>query len=191
MSTPPLIRLAKSDDVQNIAALQRLESNRVGFVPFGALVMYIEKGWVHVAEDRTTALIAYILGRPSLRYARWSCPITQLVVHPDHRRQRIASLLVHRRATEATNAGLDCVQAWTREDLPANRLWEALGFDLIAERKPATARKRSALLWRLPLTAVGHERMREIPPAGGWKGKLQDGQMILPLARNGPPCIIV
>lgn len=179
MSTTPLIRLGLTADLDSILALQRTESNRLGFLPRAALVEHVDKGMVFVAVDRGSRIIAYILGRRRSREQKWVRPITQLVVDRDERRRGIATLLVLHWTTEASRDGRDIVQAWTRIDLSAKMLWPALGFEPVGERRPVTARQIPAVLWRFPLTSEGHRKLRELPSRGGWRAEKVDVQQLL------------
>jgi ribosomal protein S18 acetylase RimI-like enzyme len=54
--------------------------------------------------------------------------IWHVAVHPDYRRRGIASALVERALAGAREAGLEIVQAWTRDDLWVQEWYEACGF---------------------------------------------------------------
>lgn len=180
MTTTPIVRLARESDLPSILALQKSESNRLGFLPSIALREYIALGLAYTAVTRRASVVAYILGRPKLKPQPWVRPIIQLCVDKEHRRQGIATLLVLRWTTETSRAGQDCVQAWTRVDLAAGRLWNALGFVPVGERRPKTARAKSAVLWRFPLTSEGQRRIRELPERGGYQAARQESQQLLP-----------
>lgn len=54
--------------------------------------------------------------------------IWHVAVHPDHRRRGIAPALVDRAVHLAREAGLEIVQAWTRDDEWVHTWYEACGF---------------------------------------------------------------
>ena len=54
--------------------------------------------------------------------------IWHVAVHPDHRRRGIGSALVNRALVLAREAGLEIVQAWTRDDAWVQAWYEACGF---------------------------------------------------------------
>jgi ribosomal protein S18 acetylase RimI-like enzyme len=54
--------------------------------------------------------------------------IWHVAVHPDYRRRGIASALVERALAGAREAGLEIVQAWTRDDPWVQEWYEACGF---------------------------------------------------------------
>jgi ribosomal protein S18 acetylase RimI-like enzyme len=54
--------------------------------------------------------------------------IWHVAVHPDYRRQGIATALVERALELAREAGLEIVQAWTRDDAWVQRWYESCGF---------------------------------------------------------------
>jgi ribosomal protein S18 acetylase RimI-like enzyme len=54
--------------------------------------------------------------------------IWHVAVHPDYRRRGIASALVERALELARDAGLEIVQAWTRDDAWVQAWYESCGF---------------------------------------------------------------
>jgi GNAT superfamily N-acetyltransferase len=54
--------------------------------------------------------------------------IWHVAVHPDHRRRGIGAALVERAIERAREAGLEIVQAWTRDDPWVHAWYEACGF---------------------------------------------------------------
>ena len=57
--------------------------------------------------------------------------IWHLAVHPDHRRQGIAGALLDEAVRRAREAGLERVEAWTRDDAHVQRWHETHGFTQI------------------------------------------------------------
>jgi N-acetylglutamate synthase-like GNAT family acetyltransferase len=55
--------------------------------------------------------------------------IWHVAVHPDYRRRGIATALVDRAVELAREAGLELVQAWTRDDPWVHDWYEACGFE--------------------------------------------------------------
>ncbi len=57
--------------------------------------------------------------------------IWHLAVHPDHQRQGIAAALLEEAERRARAAGLERLEAWTRDDAHVQRWYESHGFVLI------------------------------------------------------------
>ena len=55
--------------------------------------------------------------------------IWHVAIHPDYRRRGIATALVERAVELAREAGLELVQAWTRDDRWVHAWYEACGFE--------------------------------------------------------------
>jgi ribosomal protein S18 acetylase RimI-like enzyme len=57
--------------------------------------------------------------------------IWHLAVHPDHRRQGVATELLDEAVRRAEGVGLERLEAWTRDDTHVQRWYETHGFALI------------------------------------------------------------
>lgn len=157
------------EEIPWLIALSNTARNATGFLPRGALEWYVASGNCRTARLRGQPA-GYLLGRPSLRYARWCRPITALMVDPAARRRRVATTLIGDLASTAVAAGQLALQAWTRVDLlPASHMWDALGFELTCTRTPTTADKKAIALWRLQLTDTRPDDFYNPPPVAGWK----------------------
>lgn len=163
-----IIRLARPRDLDTIIELQKRDSNKIGFLPVAAIEEYMQMRAVTTAVYRN-GVIGYALGRPSLRYARWCRPITQLVVTAVHRRQGIGTALATAMIAAARADGMTAVQAWSRDDLDAAHLWRSLDFTAVASREPPTARGIPATLWRLQTGVAPCPCFRDLPPVGGYR----------------------
>jgi ribosomal protein S18 acetylase RimI-like enzyme len=86
---------------------------------------------VAVAEDQVVGLLDLKL-EPAPRVLhdtdRRGGVIWHVAVHPDYRRRGIATALVDRAVELARDAGLEIVQAWTRDDEWVHAWYEACGF---------------------------------------------------------------
>lgn len=161
------IRLAVPDDVEAIDALQKPMTKAVGFLHFGAIKGYIEKGDVLIAEAATdhrrdacatvtsspphpltpSSLAGYIIGRDSY-YRNQTCGyITQLNVHPDYRRHLVGAKLVEA-LFERAAYGCKLYSCWCAQDLPANYFWESIGFVPIAFRTGSEQKERIHIFWQ-------------------------------------------
>jgi GNAT superfamily N-acetyltransferase len=164
--------------VQDVIALQKMESNRIGFLPKTAILQHVDNGWC-VTAIAARRVVGYVLGWHRLRYAPWCRPVTQLVVHPLMRRLGIARQLLDAYADLARKHGQTALQAWTRVDLhPAHALWHSLKWTAIATRSPTTisqvdhtsrqrSRKKPLVLYRLSLTAIRDPQFLALPTRGG------------------------
>lgn len=162
------IRLASVVDLPWVLALQRTESNKLGFIPRRAVEAYVEERWTLVA-DVDGVVCGYVLGRPSLRYARWCRPITQLVVHEAFRGRGLGRALLNGVAESAAVDGRHAIQAWTRADLAASWFFDHLKWVSIATRQTAAKRGHPMVLRRLSLTAVPHASFNDVPPVAGFR----------------------
>jgi GNAT superfamily N-acetyltransferase len=181
-----ITRPAEPRDVDAIIWLTNRESNRIGHLPAAAISSFVDGRSAHVCEHFDHGVIGYIGGRPSLRYDRSIRPVTQLVVHPDHRRQGIATALVGDVMADAVRAGQSMLQAWSRVDLDARHLWEDLGWTAVAERSPQTARNRTAVLWRIPLSRTAVAAMWTPPPVGGYRAARSTAQQLFDWGSSCP-----
>lgn len=162
------IRSATEQDLTDLIALLRMESNRVGFFPPSAFKDHIGRLGTAVASYGGHA-VGMISGYTSLRYARWCRPIAALIVHPSYRRRGIASALIEHEVNMALTRDQSALQAWSREDLPANLLWRSLGWEPIALQAASGARNKRKMLWRHSTTAVVHAQFRDVPPVAGYR----------------------
>lgn len=144
------IRYATLTDYPAIQALQRAFSNQIGFVTRQALRDYIAARSIRIATQNDRP-IGYLLGRLSLSWQPLLAQIIQIAVDPGHARTHVATQLLatfvkHTQATHKVG-----IQAICREDLAANRFWQARGFKPICHLTPNNARKKALIVWRLPL----------------------------------------
>lgn len=162
-------KVATPADIGFVCGLAKAHSNEIGFIPEAGIRDYLSHGRCLLAHvDGRPA--GYVLGRPSMRYARWCRPITQLVVHPWFRRIGVGTELVTAVEHAAHAAGQLALQAWTRDDLqPALSLWHHLHWQRIGQRLPSTVDRRPLHLWRLRLTATTPPEFFDLPKVAGWK----------------------
>lgn len=164
--------------MQDIVALQRTESNKLGFLPKTAIVQHVERGWC-VTAIAAGFVVGYVLGWHRLRYLPSCRPVTQLVVHRDFRRLGIARDLLTAYGDLARKNGQTMLQAWTRVDLSAaHALWKSQRWTAIATRRPVTislvgnttrtrSRKKPLVLHRLSLVSHEPPDFRLLPTRGG------------------------
>lgn len=154
--------------MQDIVALQRTESNRIGFLPKTAIVQHVERGWC-ITAIAAGHVIGYVLGWHRMRYNPEIRPVTQLIVLRRFRRLGLATALLTAWKEKALADGKTICQAWTRSDLhDAHAFWKNQRWTAICTRTPTTARGKSATLYRISLTAIPSHRLLEIPTRGGW-----------------------
>lgn len=71
-----------------------------------------------------------VVGLMDTTFDGTNATIEVLAVHPDHARRGIGTALLHRCLADPrfTDAGVETLDAWTREDEPANKWYLANGF---------------------------------------------------------------
>ena len=151
------IRTATMDDFAWIDAMQKAESDKLGFLMRAAIEKRIEQGNVLVAEQvnsEQSTVNSGEAGPPvdcSLGTVHSPRPVgycihvdrymkqdhvgqfIQLNVPPEFRRTLVGAALV-KAAFEKSAYGVKLYGLWCRQDLAANRFWEALGFVPLAFR---------------------------------------------------------
>jgi hypothetical protein len=162
------IRTAVDRDVKFVIDLAKKFSNQLGFIPSAGLRVYTATGMVALGEENGMPA-GYLLGRPSMRFDRSICPITQAAVCFDAQRCKLGLSLVEDLAVRALGRGQSMLQCWCAEDIDAMKFWPAAGFTAVARRNPANARGRWLTLWRRPLIPITRQRLFCPPPVAGFK----------------------
>lgn len=164
-------RIATTADLSFIEHLGRKFSNQLGFLPRTAVETYVANGRciIGLFNDQHAG---YVLGRESMRWDRRFANIVQTAVPMDLHRRHIGLALVEAyvasvSVTPRTNPHV--VQCWCAEDIDANNFWPAANFRGVACRDPQNQRGRRLQLWRQPITRLGSEIMRNLPPVAGYR----------------------
>lgn len=175
------IRPASSTDLLSVLALQRAESNRLGFLPGKAVSELIDGGWLDVCSLADGGpIVGYICGRPSLRQLRHCGNIVQLTIAKPHRSRGYGGLLARHFLLRLHDGGSLFAQAWTRVDLThASSLWQRLGCTPICERRSAGARRRRSILWRFPLATPVPADFLLPPRTSGHRNRTLVSDMLL------------
>ncbi|MEM6393821.1 MAG: hypothetical protein AAF797_13690, partial [Planctomycetota bacterium] len=130
-------RFATQDDFPFIDALQKAESDGLGFQYEQALRKRIDQHNILIADalgsDNRRISAGYCLGVDRYQKRSELGIIYQIGVLPDFRRSLVAATLLQARfATSAYGTKLYC--CWCKQSLAANRFWEAMGFVPLAFR---------------------------------------------------------
>lgn len=167
-------RIATSRDVKFITHLAKRFANELGFIPFEGLQKRIDLSQCILGLENEEPA-GYVLAPLKLATAPIVRPIFQAAVCMDAQRRRLGLMLIDRVCREAKDAGQSIVQCWCREDLEANEFWKIAGFEAVALRATATARKRACILWRKPVSIVSPDLLHQRPqtsrvqgPGGLW-----------------------
>lgn len=142
------IRLATMDDFEWIDAMQKAESDKLGFLMKMAIEKRIEQGNVLVAcknGDVVSQLpgVGYCIAVDRYMKQDHVGQFIQLNVTPGQRRGLVGAALV--KATfEKSAYGVKLYGLWCRQDLAANRFWESLGFVPLAFRAAGQTNRDAA-----------------------------------------------
>jgi N-acetylglutamate synthase-like GNAT family acetyltransferase len=128
------VRAARITDVERIVALVEASAPAASAAILEAAdllrqLVYLPQASVLVAETlRTTAGVAVLALRPSVRSGGYVGAIDLLVVDPRHDADRVTTLLVEELLRSARNKGCSVVEAMPPADGSASAAWERLGF---------------------------------------------------------------
>lgn len=85
--------------------------------------------YVHPAIQRVAVVDEAVVGLIDVAVAGADATIEVLAVHPEHARRGIGTALLHSVLADLRDAGaVETLDAWTREDVPANRWYLRSGF---------------------------------------------------------------
>ncbi|MEM9881543.1 MAG: GNAT family N-acetyltransferase [Planctomycetota bacterium] len=173
-----------------IDARQKAESDKLGFLPATAIQKRIELGNVLVADAPASGLLGYCIAVDRYMKQDHVGQFIQLNLHPEHRRRLVGAALV--RATFEKSAwGVKLFGLWCRQDLPANRFWEALGFVPLAfrvsgignttsKKKAADPRRRVHVYWQRRVR-TGDDRTPYWFPYETQGGQMAESRVVLPI----------
>jgi hypothetical protein len=146
----PTVFPANLEDLKFIISLQKKFSNQIGFVPQPAIERYLASGLI-LRGDLNDQEAGYLLVRETPCQQPGCFSIVQAAVRLDAQRHSLGLKLVQTAEENALFSAGKMIQAACREDLEANRFWQASGFSLIAWRPGGKARAQRVLLWRKQL----------------------------------------
>jgi GNAT superfamily N-acetyltransferase len=113
------------------------EKNALGFLPSVAYEQAARQGNLYVATDHGV-YVGHLLFGGTFPHAK----IFQLYVTEPYRRKRAAWLLLRTLESELEKNGFLTISAAVAADLPANGIWEKLGFPVFYKRKGGASRRR-------------------------------------------------
>ncbi len=128
------VRAARITDVERIVALVEASGPVASPAILEAAdllrqLVYLPQASVLVAETlRTTAGVAVLALRPSIRAGGYVGTIDLLAVDPRHDEDRVTGLLVEELLRSARNKGCAVVEAMSPADGAATPAWDRLGF---------------------------------------------------------------
>jgi hypothetical protein len=128
------VRAARITDVERIVALVAASAPSAGAATLDAAdllrqLVYLPQASVLIAETlRTTAGVAVLALRPSIRSSGYVGTIDLLVVDGHHDAERVTGLLLEELLRSARNKGCTIVEATAPDDGVAPAAWERLGF---------------------------------------------------------------
>lgn len=170
MTTARTIRPATVADLRFVDSLQKVHTNKLGFLPRMALEWYLAAGCVTVGQENDDDA-GYLLGRAAFRWQPLLRPITQAAVCMDATRRHVGLTMVQRVVDDARAAGQLGVQAMCREDLESVHFWRAAGFREIGRYAPQNARRKKMICFRKILTEKIPLWLACMPPVAGWQAK--------------------
>jgi N-acetylglutamate synthase-like GNAT family acetyltransferase len=134
------VRAARITDVERIVALVEASAPAASAAILEAAdllrqLVYLPQASVIVAETlRTTAGVAVLALRPSIRSGGYVGTIDLLAVDPHHDVDRVTELLLEELLRSARNKGCALVEATTPADGIVSSAWERLGFGAAGPR---------------------------------------------------------
>jgi hypothetical protein len=130
------VHLATAADLRFILQQQRQESNALGFVPRPRLEWAVEHNRILIASAGSQRLGYTFIG--STRSG--ILPIHQCVTEAGVRRRTVGEAFAASVVKIAMAANCRAVRCNCRDDLEANAFWQAIGFELSAQRPGGAGR---------------------------------------------------
>src|SRR5688500_2089830 len=176
---PVKVRDGTSADIPFIDGLQKIHSDRVGFMATSWIEAKIAKAEVIVAEDSSGEPVGYCMGVDKY-CGREDCGIIhQLNVAPGKQRGFVgATLLKAQFERSAYGCRLYC--CWCAQDIEANRFWESMGFVALAYRAGSDRKRRVHIFWQKRIREGDNETAWWFP-AKTDKGVMRADRIVLPI----------
>lgn len=144
------IRQAMTFDREIFKELAREHSENLSYLPDAALHHYLQSGACFLDQGISEPR-GMLLGCRSYQSRPALAGIVQLAVPRDHWRNGVATELLAAFLDDALYHGALAVQAWVREDLPANKFFSARKFESVAQVTGGRKRERMMICWWRPL----------------------------------------
>jgi ribosomal protein S18 acetylase RimI-like enzyme len=193
------IRLATTDDLPFIDALQKKHHKQLGFFPRAQMEGYIKNGWVLVAEQagsrqraagsegtqlptaccQPPALLGYIASRDRYQKRDELGAIFQLCVDDCAQRKLVGAMLL-KEVFEQSPYGCKLFCCWCAQDIEANHFWEAMGFVPLAFRAGSAKKGRVHIFWQRRIRA-GDETTPYWFPSQTGGGAIGEDRLVLPI----------
>lgn len=139
------VRKATADDLDDIKVLADAHRHELGFVRRPALIVAIDRQEVLVAQNHQE-----LVGFVEYRHRQdTQTTLYHIAVKPEYRHQGVGRALIKALQAEAQSRGKHKIYLKCPQDLPANRFYRQLGYQLISKE---TDRKRSLVIWELSLS---------------------------------------
>jgi GNAT superfamily N-acetyltransferase len=142
----PSIRQALPFDREIFTELMKEHSENVSYLPDAALHHYLQSG-ASLLDVGLSEVCGGLLGCRSYQSRPALSGIVVLAVPRDHWRQGIASALLAEFLDDARHHCSSAVQAWVREDLPANKFFQHHGFRPVAKVQGGMKRQKMMICW--------------------------------------------
>ncbi len=173
------IRPATPRDLDAVDALQKRDSESLGFLHRATLEGKVANGDMLVATDRMQRVVGYVIGTDTYFKREDVGVVYQMAVAEHLRRSNVAATLLKALfASWPYGTRLCC--AWCAQDLAANRFWEAMGFVALAYRAGSAGKGRVHIFWQKRIVEGDAQTAWWYPSITG-SGAIREDRLVLPI----------
>ena len=140
------IRKANIGDLDAIKALADANKSSLGFIIRPTLSFGIQKGWILVAESKDHRVIGFV----HYRHRQDSqTTLYEICVDETQRGNGVGRSLIEMLSAEAAALGKEYIRLKAPVNLPANRFYQIIGFNLVGV---IGGKRRQLNIWEIRLS---------------------------------------